>query len=156
MAENTDVGRKIDAARADEALLDALYRGGLDEIADLAFDILGNPVFIRDNSQSLLAVTRKGGPFDHYISSLQDRGYFDQKTIDDIKKHKQQYVDVYTKDRPVYIENRAFLEQNLLSLAVYFKNVIIGYVTVVECCQKIETGDAELLIKIGKAVAIAI
>lgn len=135
-------------------LIDALFRGNLDTIAEEAYRLLGNPIYIRDNSHRILAITRSPEvPADPFFRELQERGFLNEETIRGLKANKRLFTEGCFNSTPVLIN----FDQNkpdLLTQPVFIGQVLVCFVSAVQLCRPFSEQDRDTLMLIAKAISI--
>ncbi len=135
-------------------LFDALLRGGLDELVLTAEGLLENPVFIRDSSHRILAISQNSYN-DPFFTALQTTGYFEADVIKGLKKRRRMYAEDCFSGRPVLI-NFDQDKPDLLTMPVFVNGTIICFVSVAQLNRNFQSEDYDKLILISKAVSIEI
>lgn len=143
----------VQAGHITNLLLNTLYEGGLANLADVAYELLGNPVYIRDNGHRILAITRKACPTDPFFVQLQESGAFDAETIEGMRKHKRLYADERFTGRAVLI-NFDKDKPDLLTLPVRVNGITVCFISAVQLGRTFTEEDKDLLDLIAKAVSI--
>lgn len=128
-------------------------KGGLDDLVVVAETLMENPVFIRDSSHRILAVSQTPYPNDLFLTGLQTTGYFDADVIKGLKKRRRMYADDCFSGRPVLI-NFDPNKPDLITMPVFANGIIVCFVSAVQLNRPFTPEDSDTLVLISKAISI--
>ena len=134
-------------------LIEALFKGTLDDMVNVAESLLGNPVFIRDNSHRVLAVSKTRFPDCKLLTDIQDTGYLSQEMIAGLKKNRRIYSEDTTLAKPMLVNfDPSF--PDLITMPVFINNVVVCYVSAIQIGRSFVPDDFDMLVLISKAVSV--
>ncbi len=144
---------QTDQPDTSKMLIEALFNGTLDDIVDIAEEIMGNPIYIRDNSHKVLAISSTRFPDCKFLSDLQENRYLNRETIAGIKKNRRLYADDGPGSKPKLINFDPALP-DLLTTSIFINNVVAGYVSVIQINHDFTEADYDALTLISKALSV--
>jgi len=133
--------------------LDALYSDtGLQGMADAAYGVFGNPLFVVDKSYKYLAISSGTVPNNLLMEQENTLGYIADEGIQFIRK--VQLDDKVRKNkRPLYFLNPVH-NNGMLVGAIMIHNIEVGHVMIYELNKPFVDSDYELLQRLCKLISV--
>jgi len=133
--------------------LDALYSdAGLQGMADAAYGVFGNPLFVIDNSYKYLAIS-SGTVANNLLMEQENKlGYIADEGIQSIRK-MQLDAKVRKNKRPFYFLSPVH-HNGMLVGAIMIHNIEVGHVMIYELNKPFVDNDYELLQRLCKLISI--
>ncbi|SCP98489.1 PucR family transcriptional regulator [Anaerobium acetethylicum] len=125
---------------------------GLQYLADVAYQVFGNPLFIIDNNYKYLAIS-SGIMADSVFASEENKeGYIRQQGLAFIKQAK---IDeqIRKQNSPVYFKNPLH-EKGMLADAITIHNIEVGHVMLYELDQPFQEFDSVMLHRTSRIISM--
>lgn len=134
--------------------LDALFNDeGLQGILDVGYSILGNPLFLADNSYKYLAIssgTQADNPLMEKETSL---GHIDEAGIEYIRRNKLD-DQVRKSNRPVYIQHPLHNNTGMMIGIVKIHDIEVAHIMMYEQNHLFSENDYELMHRLCRIISI--
>ena len=134
-------------------LINAFFKEqGLQYLADVAYQVFGNPLFIVDNSNKYLAVS-SGIVYDNpFFTEENAEGYISTQGLSFIKQAK---IDekIRAKNSPIYINNPLH-GKGMLVDAITINNIEVGHVMLCEIDQPFQEFDSVMLHRTSRIISM--
>ncbi len=134
--------------------LDALFNDeGLQGILDVGYSILGNPLFLSDNSYKYLAVS-SGARADNPLMEKENAlGHIEKEGIEFIRRNK---VDdrVRKSQRPYYLQNPIHNNRGMMIGSVKIHDIEVAHIMMYEQNRMFTESDYELLHRLCRIISI--
>lgn len=125
---------------------------GLQYIADIAYQVFGNPIYIVDNSYKYLAVS-SGIVADNVFASDENRaGYISTQGIEFIKSSKLD-DKIRNQKSPVYFHNPLH-KKGMMADAITINNIEVGHVMLYELDKPFNEFDSILLHRTSRIISM--
>lgn len=140
-----------------QKLLDAVCRGGIQNIADMAYLLLGNPIIIYDLSFKILAFSQNVQPDCTLLKTVtQDKhmieqtmiAFFENKVLDLLRKGGASCF-YEGRDRPILPEKTI-----IIHAPIFIRGMLVGFVVVMPSHVTWDKSDLVLTDEICKIIAI--
>ncbi len=134
-------------------LINAFFKEqGLQYLADVAYQVFGNPLFIVDNSNKYLAVS-SGIVYDNpFFTEENKEGYISQQGLAFIKQAKIA-EKIRAKNSPIYIDNPLHGIGTLVD-AITINNIEVGHVMLCEIDQPFQEFDSVMLHRTSRIISM--
>lgn len=133
-------------------LLQALIeRKGLQNIADTAAQVFGNPVFISDLGYKILCCSQHTSAFDSFWEYLQSSSYSLPEQIAQIMRSGD-FSKIYTSDQPL-VGQYSFAPSPFLAARIRGQSQPLGHVCVYGCQKPFQEVDKKLIVLLAKVLS---
>lgn len=134
-------------------LINAFFKEqGLQYLADVAYQVFGNPIFIIDNSHKYLAVSTGIIADNAFVSEENREGYISQEGIRFIRQSRLD-EKIRAQNAPVYFRNPLH-EKGMLVDAITINNIEVGHVMLYEQDQPIQEFDSVMLHRTSRIISM--
>ena len=134
--------------------LDALFNDeGLQGILDVGYSVLGNPLFLSDNSYKYLAVS-SGAQADTPLMEKENAlGHIEKEGIEFIRQNK---VDdrVRKSQRPYYLQNPVHNNRGMMIGSVKIHDIEVAHIMMYEQNRMFTENDYELMNRLCRIISI--
>lgn len=142
--------------RSTQRMLDALFTGlGLQYLINVAYEILGHPIYVVDNSYRYLAFSQRGdaGKVDSPVLLEENKlGHIIDAGVRQIKKARLDEM-IRKSPRPFYYDNAVLGGGTLIDLII-IHNVEVGHIMMYEMDKPFTHFDRVLLNRLSQMVAL--
>lgn len=134
--------------------LDALFHDdGLQGILDVGYSVLGNPLFLADNSYKYLAVS-SGAQADNPLMEKENAlGHIEKEGIEFIRRNKLD-DQVRKSNRPVYIQNPIHNNKGMMIGMVKIHDIEVAHIMMYEQNHLFADNDYELMQRLCRIISI--
>ncbi len=134
-------------------LINAFFKEqGLQYLADVAYQVFGNPLFVIDNSNKHLAVS-SGIIFDNpFFAEENEEGYISKQGLSFIKQTRLD-EKIRAKNSAIYVKNPLH-GIGMLVDAITINNIEVGHVMLCEIDQPFQEFDAVMLHRTSRIISM--
>lgn len=134
--------------------LDALFNDeGLQGILDVGYSVLGNPLFLSDNSYKYLAVS-SGTQADNPLMEKENTlGHIEKEGIEFIRRNKLD-DQIRKSRRPYYLQNPVHNYKGMMIGSVKIHDIEVGHVMMYEQNHMFTENDYELMNRLCRIISI--
>ena len=124
-------------------LFDALHdKKTLEQMVDVAYDLLGNPIHISDIGHILLAASSVGAD---NVPDWMETEYTRFPLSDEhVERMNQNNRDIYLSDRPIIIPREVY-QRRLIGAKICVRERLVAYIYVIESNKRFEDEDFDII-----------
>ena len=124
-------------------LFDALHdKKTLEQMVDVAYDLLGNPIHISDIGHILLAASSVGAD---NVPDWMETEYTRFPLSDEhVERMNQNNRDIYLSDRPIIIPREVY-QRRLIGAKICVQERLVAYIYVIESNKRFEDEDFDII-----------
>lgn len=133
-----------------------INRIGLQKMAELFYDILGNPAYIVDSSFKVLAIDRRNNMRELSVAwrRLEDQGYLQYDIVAEMIRNNE-LSRMESEEKAQLISSPQFYSP-FINYNLRRKKKIVGHLFIVNMFRQVTAGDIELSTILGKLVEKAV
>ncbi len=134
--------------------LDALFNDeGLQGILDVGYSVLGNPLFLSDNSYKYLAVSSGARADNPLMEKENNLGYIEKEGIEFIRRNKLD-DQVRKNRRPYYLQNPIHNYKGMMIGSIKIHDIEVAHIMMYEQNRMFTENDYELLHRLCRIISI--